>query len=56
MPESLYGFKIGNTTYQYDYEYLLNKPTASLPAIPTGGNGDNAPVSGLTLMTINDET
>ena len=39
MPE-IYGFRVGSTTYEYDYEHLANKP----PEIPTWGNGDSGKV------------
>lgn len=33
MPNTtIQGFEVGGTTYQYDYDYLANKP-ASLPSV-----------------------
>lgn len=40
MPNAtIQGFEVDGTTYQYDYDYLANKP-ASLPSIDSSTFGD----------------
>ena len=41
----IYGFKVNGTTYQYDYNYLANKPME----LPEYGDGDEGKV-----LTVND--
>ena len=46
MPSNIHGFKIGSSEYQYDYDYLANKPEA-MPVYDTTGSDDGK------VLTIN---
>lgn len=45
MPNTLQGVKVGGTTYQYDYEYLANKP-AGLPSYQSASAGSVLALTG----------